>query len=83
MIYAKACYESTMSPGVPGITYMEWSTLLLSCVEPEWSKRIDFENFLSIEDLLDKFDSEIQLLQPLHLRRINLIKISSTKGEKK
>merc|ERR1711888_225900 len=43
---------------------------------------IDFEGFHSIEDLLDKFDSEIQLLKPLHLRIINLIKITSSKGEK-
>ena len=38
--------------------------------------------FFLIEDLLDKFDEETQNLQPLHLRRITLIKITSSKGEK-
>ena len=51
-IYAKTCYEGVpMVDGAPGITYEEWSTLLLTCVEPEWSKRINFDGFFSIEDL--------------------------------
>ena len=82
-IYAKRCYESVpIVDGALGITYEEWSSLLLTCVEPGWTKRIKFDDFVDINALLEKFDSEIQLLQPLHLRRITLIKIQSSKGEK-
>merc|ERR1712121_561837 len=54
----------------------------LSCVEPVWSKLISFDGFDSIDELLEAFDKEIQLLQPLHLRRIALLKVTSNKGEK-
>ena len=60
----------------------EWSAILLTCVEGGWSKRISYDSYDSITDLLGKFDKEIQLLQPLHLRRIALLKITSSRGEK-
>ena len=83
IIYTKACYEGVpVVDGSPAISYEEWSTLLLTCVEPGWSKRISFDQYNTIETLLDRFDEEIQLLQPLHLRRITLIKIASSRGEK-
>ena len=75
-IYTKACYEGVpVVDGLTAITYEEWSTILLTCVEPGWSKRITYDQYRSIRALLDRFDEEIQLLQTLHLRRISLIKI--------
>ena len=71
-----------MDDGMPSITMEEWSSILLTCVESRWSKRISFDQYNSIGDLLDRFDEEIQLLQPLHLLRITLIKIASSRGEK-
>ena len=53
----------------------------MSSVDPEWSKIVDFEAFNTIDQLIEQIDSEIQLLRPLHLRRMNLIKISHSKGE--
>ena len=67
---------------MPSITMEEWSSILLTCVEGGWSKKITFESYTSIGDLLEKFDEEIQLLQPLHLRRITLLKITSSRGQK-
>ena len=55
---------------------------MLSCIESECSKRNNFEGYTTIEDLFAKIDAEIQLLQPLHIRRIILIKITSSKMEK-
>ena len=71
-----------LDDGMPSITMEEWSSILLTCVESRWSKRISFDQYSSIEALLDRFDEEIQLLQPLHLRRITLLKIASSRGEK-
>ena len=67
---------------MPLITMEEWSAILLTCIEGGWSKSITFESYDSITELLGKFDEEIQLLQPLHLRRITLLKITSSRGEK-
>ena len=53
----------------------------MSTVDAEWSKRVDFEAFNTIDELIDQFDAEMQLLKPLHLRRMNLIKITHTKDE--
>ena len=77
-IWAKACYES-VDP--VDITYEEWSRLLLSAVDAELSRRVDFDAFNTIEELIGQIDAEMQLLRPLHLRRINLIKITHNKGE--
>ena len=83
LVFTKASYETVpLVEGFPDITYEEGSTLLLTCIEPGWSKKIIFEDHKSIDALLNKFDEEIQLTQPLHLRRISLIKIASTRGEK-
>ena len=53
----------------------------MSSEDPEWSKRVDFDAFNTIDELIEHIDSEIQLLRPLHLRRMNLIKVSHSKGE--
>ena len=77
-IWGRACYKSV---NLEDIKYEEWSSLLLSAVDTEWSKRVDFEAYNSIEELIGQIDAEIQLLRPLHLRRMNLIKITHSKGE--
>ena len=83
LVFTKACYETVpLVDGFPDITYEEGSTLLLTCIEPGWSKKIIFEDYKNVDALLNKFDEEIQLTQPLHLRRISLIKIASNRGEK-
>ena len=76
LTYVRACYDGVQleEDGTPSISMDEWTAILLSCVEAGWSKRISFDGYDSIADLLDKFDQEIQLLQPLHLRRIALLK---------
>ena len=76
-IWGTACYEST---DPIDITYDEWSRLLMSAIDTEWSERVDFDAFNTIDELIGQFDAEMQLLKPLHLRRMNRVKITHTKG---
>ena len=66
-IWAKACYESVE---YVDIRYEEWSRLLLSAVDAEWSRRVDFDAFNTVEELIGQIDAEMQLLRPLREREL-------------
>ena len=55
-IRVAACYETT---DPIDITYNEWSRLLMSAVDKEWSKRTNFDSFNTINELLEQFDAEM------------------------
>ena len=64
------------------IAYNEYTRTLTMCIDQEWKRRVDYSLFTNIEDLLGSMYREMNILNPVHLRRITLLKTSFKKGEK-
>ena len=52
------------------------------CIDNEWKRRLDYSLYTNVDDLLTSMDEEMNILNPVHLRRITLLKTTFKKGEK-
>ena len=76
--WTQACFKTAPSP----ITYNEWTRNLGMVVDSDWKRRLDFTLYRTVEDLLNAIDDEMTILNPVHLRRLTLLKTTYKKGEK-
>ena len=51
-------------------------------IDSNWKRRTDFSLYRSVEDVLNTMDTEMTILNPVHLWRITLLKTTCKKGEK-